>query len=103
MILLDVQEQYDWQHSKFYFRTMTECEIFMNVFRNHFCNVPWNTPKIIPDTSELSEYDLKYLNRDPKIRAESNLSWGFSLVKFNNIDLNEQQMNFINDFMICNK
>lgn len=79
----------------FYFHTMQDCNDFLYVFKDHWCNVPWENPKEVSDDFKISESQRKSMDKPPKERAESNLSWGFSLVKRLGIDLTESQNLFV--------
>lgn len=83
----------------FYFKTMKECEEFLYVFKDHWCNVPWKKPVEVSDDIKISEYKRNDLNNSPKERAESNLSWGFSNCRFHNIGINNTQSAFVNNFI----
>ncbi len=82
----------------FYFHNMKDCEDFLYVFKDHWCNVPWEEPILIPDDENIGSNNRKYMDIPPKERAEDNLSWGFSLVKRLGIDLTKEQSNFIKSF-----
>ena len=79
----------------FYFKTMRDCEAFIYVFKDHWCNVEWNEPIERPDFFEMSKYQRESLDKDPKKRAESNLSWGFNLCRKSNIGLTDSQNAFV--------
>lgn len=79
----------------FYFKTMQDCAAFIYVFKDHWCNVEWNEPIERPDFFEMSRYQREVLNKDPKERAESNLSWGFNLDRKFNRGLNDNQNAFV--------
>ena len=79
----------------FYFRNMQDCEAFMHVFKDHWCNVEWNEAIERPDFPEMSRYQREALNKDPKERAESNLSRGFNLDRKFNRGLNDNQNAFV--------
>lgn len=83
----------------FYFHTMQDCNDFLYVFKNHWCNVPWEKPREVPNDFPIGKSQRKSMNEPPKKRAESNLSWGFSLVKRLNIDLSESQNLFVKDMV----
>ena len=75
----------------FYFYNMADCEAFMYVFKDHWCNVPWRAPVEVPDWTDITDSQRKAMDKNPKQRAESNLSWGFSLCRALGIDLNDDQ------------
>lgn len=83
----------------FYFHTMQDCNDFLCVFKNHWCNVPWEKPREVPNDFPIGKSQRKSMDEPPKKRAESNLSWGFSLVKRLNIDLSERQNLFVKDMV----
>ena len=61
----------------FYFKTIQECEDFKKVFRDHWTHVKWEKPEEV-DEHSVPSHKKEYINRPPKERAESNLSWGFN-------------------------
>ena len=77
--------------STFYFRTMDQCSKFLNVFKDHWCNIPWKKPVEISDNTRIPDYALSRLDIDPEQIAISNLSWGFGMTKYYNIDLSKDQ------------
>lgn len=83
--------------AKFIFKSMEDCEKFKHVFKDHFCNVPWNTPTIVDEQIFLGT-DYKIIS-DPKKAAEDNLSWGFSLCKFHKISETEEQLSFVKNMI----
>lgn len=100
MIKLEID--YDSYYNKpvFYFRTRDDCNKFLNVFKDHWCNIRWKDPVEIPYNTKLSSYDEKTLDEDPKKRAESNLSWGFNLARYYGDDkLKPSQQAFIDKMM----
>lgn len=84
----------------FYFHNDSDCDDFIQVFKDHFCNVPWKKTHLIFD---LSTYPKERLNmdKDPKERAEENLSWGFVLADdiHGRGYLTEDQRSFVNGIM----
>ena len=89
------------RNTSFYFNNIEDCKQFLEVFEDHWCNVPWATPKVVKE-SEVPNNKLLYINDNPKIRAEQNLSWGFGLVSYLDRDLTPGQRAFI-DNMIKDK
>lgn len=85
----------------FYFHNMSDCKEFLYVFKDHWCNVPWETPIEIPDDTYITSRERICMDKPPKKRAEDNLSWGFSLVRFLGIELNKNQLSFVSSF--CSK
>lgn len=83
----------------FYFHTMQDCKDFMYVFKDHWCNVPWNTPVEITSDTYISEDLKREMDKPPKKRAQDNLSWGFNLVERLDIDLTKEQNNFVKSMM----
>jgi len=79
----------------FYFHTMQDCNDFLYVFKDHWCNVPWEKPREVPNDFPISKNQRKSMDKSPKERAESNLSWGFDHTKWLEIDLNEKQNSFV--------
>lgn len=83
----------------FYFHNMKDCEDFMYVFEDHFCNVPWKQPVEMPDTTPIRFEEKKDMNKPPRERAESNLSWGFNLTHRLGIGLTDEQNDFVKSVM----
>lgn len=82
----------------FYFHNMEDCNEFLYVFKDHWCNVSWEDPLVIPDDSNISQEDGKEMDVSPKKRAEENLSWGFNLVRDKDIGLTKVQRFFVELF-----
>lgn len=83
---------------KFYFANMEDCETFMQVFKDHMCNIPWKKPVEAPSFPEMTEKYRRYMeviSADPKKAAESDLMWGFSLVDSLHIGLTGSQQSFV--------
>lgn len=87
--MIQLTEKINLTH--FYFSTMDDCNIFINTFKDHLCTVPWNDPVEIPDDYvPISNY--RYIIKNPKVRAEDNLSWGFSLIRrYNEVNNNNNK------------
>lgn len=83
----------------FYFHTMKDCNDFLYVFSDHWCNVPWESPKEISDDFPILESQRWRMDIPPKKRAEDSLSWGFSLVRRLGIDIDENQNSFVKDIV----
>lgn len=83
----------------FYFHSMEDCKAFMYVFEDHFCNVPWEKPEIVPDDTKISIDHRRLLEEDPKAKAERYLSWGFNLTKKHHIGLTSAQNSYIKSAM----
>jgi len=79
----------------FYFHTMQDCNDFLYVFKDHWCNVPWEKPREVSDDFPISRIQRESMDKPPKKRAGSSLSWGFSLVKRLNIGLSKRQNLFV--------
>ena len=88
------------RNETFYFNNIEDCRIFMDVFKDHWCNIIWEKPIEVPDCSIPYE-ELGFNNKDPKKRAEDNLSWGFNSLWANPLDggLNAKQQAFIDEFI----
>lgn len=87
-------------NSTFHFHTMHDCRKFLKVFEDRLCNVPWERPIIVPDSTKLSEYEQNAINEDPEIRAERDLGWGWNLARLLGRDVqNKQQKELINSIM----
>ena len=97
MIKLAVKANHSYRSEHvFYFHNMNDCNAFKEVFRNHWCNIRWEKPVEIPNDTKIEYNKRKAMDKDPKQRAESNLSWGFSLEKGEGWDkLNNRQTQFI--------
>lgn len=87
------------RNSEFYFRSKKECDAFLWVFDDHWCNVPWKKPVEIPDNTPLNEYWKEHINDDPKKLAVEKLNWGFSNCKYNNIGRTASQQSFLDDMV----
>ena len=61
----------------FYFNNIEDCNKFLYVFKNHWCNVKWEKPEEIPNNTYIKDYHKRYLGR-PEELAENNLKWGFN-------------------------
>lgn len=83
----------------FYFHNMKDCEEFMKVFENHWCNVPWKDPIEKENFDEAEDEEIEAMDESPEKRAEDALHWGFSLVKFLHIDINDSQRVFVNSMI----
>lgn len=98
MVLLTLREPYkNEREGNFYFKTMEECKSFLYVFKDHWCNIPWDIPKeVSSDKANLTNYQIRSLEVDPKKRAEENLSWGFNFIKYHDLNkTTEEQILFI--------
>lgn len=79
---------------------MNDCEKFIYVFKDHWCNIEWENPAKVPDNLKISDYERKALDKDPVERAESNLSYGFNLVRYCGKDkLIKEQSLFIKEII----
>lgn len=84
----------------FYFHNMDDCNTFKEVFRDYWCKIQWDKPVEIPNDTKIEYSERKAMDKDPKERAESNLSWGFSLEKGEGWDKRTSSQNtFINSFI----
>lgn len=98
MVKLEVKDP-QYKQSPIYFKTMEDCEAFKYVFQDHMCNVPWLPPVEADKFPEMTDGHRREMEKDPKKRAESDLSWGFYLVDRLNIGLTAEQHGFIKDIM----
>lgn len=89
MVKLEVNDKINYE--VLYFHNMKECNEYLYVFNDHWCNVPWKSPVEIPDDADIPYQDRACMDMPPKKRAEADLSWGFSLVKSLEIELNYEQ------------
>lgn len=85
--------------STFYFRNMEQCDQFISVFKDHWCNIPWLKPIDLGDNVIIPNYALRMIDIDPKDRAIANLSWGFNMAKVYNIGLSEEQQKALEEMM----
>ena len=99
MVKLEAKDVFFNSVKAFYFHNMADCRTFLYVFRNHWCNVPWNTPVEAPSWPEMNAHQRRAMDLDPKERAESCLSWGFHFAKRNHIGNTEEQNVFIRSFI----
>lgn len=83
----------------FYFKNINDCNKFLYVFKDHWCNVRWESPIEKPEFLEMTDRQREELDEDPKERAEDNLMWGFCIEKDRNIRLNSSQLSFIDNFI----
>jgi len=92
--MIKLTSKNNWNKGVFYFRTMEDCNEFLYVFQDHFCNVPWNTPIEVPNTILLEQQQAIAMSASPKERAEKNLSWGFSIA---GTSLTSTQQAYVNE------
>lgn len=79
MSIIKLQSKNKFNRGIFYFYTMEECNNFLYVFKDHFCNVKWEKPIELPEDTIIDTYSKQMMDIPPKKRAENNLSWGFSV------------------------
>lgn len=84
--------------TKFYFYTLADVNAFLYVFKDHWCNISWEGPEEI-SINEVPKDRIMKMKKNPKERAESNLSWGFNLAKMCGKDINDEQIAFIGNFI----
>lgn len=85
-----------------FFHTMDDCIKYMKVFEDHWCNVPWDQPREIRDETipkDKLEKLKRFADKDPKERAEQDLSWGFSLCEVYGIENTAAQKAFVESFI----
>lgn len=75
----------------FYFKDMEDCERFLYVFKDHYCNVPWDEPEESDEFSNMDVNDIYDMDEDPVDRADRSLGWGFSLCDSLEIGLTNYQ------------
>ena len=98
--MIKLESDYGWNDSIKYFNTIEECNEYMKVFKDHWCNIRWKTPVVVPDNTSLTDYEKSRLLKSPKERAESNLSWGFNMERFYGDDkLTNNQITFVNNLV----
>lgn len=93
--MIELKERYG--RGTFHFHNIEECEAFLYVFRDHWCNVEWRPPAHMQDNSQVE--DIEYMNIPPKQRALSNLSWGFNIAKDLTVDQERSVLLMQNDFL----
>lgn len=94
MVKLQVIDPRGYRHSPLYFKTMEDCDTFKYVFKDHMCNVPWEQPIeacSFPEMTNLQRHHMEEMSKDIKKYAESNLSWGFSIMEGCEIGLTSEQ------------
>lgn len=74
----------------YYFHNMKDCEAFKHVFKDHWCNVSWKSPEEIPD-NKVPEKSRKYMNEDPKARANCDLGPMFGMLRDQGIRRTSEQ------------
>ncbi len=77
-----------------YFRNEEDANAYLYVFKDHWCNLKWSLPVVVRDSRVPSKY-TKYIDMDPKERAEADLSWGFAIIENKNIGLTSEQKRFV--------
>lgn len=90
--MVRLQSKNKYNRGVFYFHTMDECNDFLYVFSDHFCNVDWEKPVEISDNTMLSYEHRRAMDIPPKERAERYLSWGFDVAGKN---LTREQMEYV--------
>lgn len=85
----------------FYFHNMKDCNEFIYVFKDHFCNIEWSEPKEFPDNSILLSSEREAMDIPPKERAERNLKWGFNAINKSDcqVKINTEQKKFVYDMV----
>lgn len=84
----------------FWFKTITDCNAFKYVFKDHWCNINWNPIEIVTDPYSIPNERYTHWDDDPKKRADDLLTWGFSWVKAHGGDnLTHEQQRFVNDMV----
>lgn len=78
-----------------YFNTMKDCEKFLYVFKDHWCNARWNKPIEADSFPEVDSDDWDDLQKNPKKMAEDNLEWGFFLEKYMGAKRSREQEDFL--------
>ena len=83
IVKLEVDLDEDHKHLSyrcfpFYFHNDSDCDDFIHVFKDHFCNIPWKRTQLIFDLGQYAKEKLN-MDKNPKTRAEENLSWMFVL------------------------
>ena len=90
----------------FYFNDMKDCNKFLYVFKNHWCNVKWENPVEISNNTPIPDYYRRYLGK-PEELAEDNLKWGFNSFNddytTNNDNITPRQLAFVRNMVECVK
>lgn len=81
-----------------YFRNEEDANAYLYVFKDHWCNLKWSLPVVVRDSRVPSKY-TKYIDMDPKERAEADLSWGFAIMERNNMMLSSEQKNLVEELV----
>lgn len=84
-----------WPHNVLYFHNMRDCKKYLAVFTNHWCNVPWDDPIVIPDNTLITSEQRAAMDKSPRKRAKADLSWGFSMCRSNKIPLTAKQQKIL--------
>lgn len=98
VVKLETNFKDEMDQETFYFKGMEECEEFIKKLNGHLCFIPWKKPIEVP-ISKVPDIKKEYLNVDPIKRAEGNLSWGFSALRFHNIDNSEKIGKIVSSIM----
>lgn len=80
MVRLCNVHRYSPKKRIFYFNTLDECNEFINVFNENSCNVKWEEPREIPDTTRIKTGERELMRQSPRERAEKALNWGFNII-----------------------
>ena len=93
MIKLESNFKYGYNITR-YFKTIEDCNKYLYVFKDHWCNVPWKEPE------EIDRFDIKaatVLVNDPIKIANGDLGWGFNTCDLNNIGETKEQREFVSN------
>ena len=81
------------KHSKKYFLSKEDFDKYAYVFKDHWCHIHFHEQ----DFEEITDDEIiKQAKRDPKERAESELSWGFA--NENNHGFTPEEAAFLKSF-----
>ena len=78
MLVYKLEAKNDWQKAKWYFKSMDELNQFVNVFKDHGCDIDWNHRLVNDAIEPIDDWDLRDMNKNPVKRAEANLNWAFN-------------------------
>lgn len=91
MIKLESNFKYGYNITR-YFKTIEDCNKYLYVFKDHWCNVPWKDPEEI--TGFDAKASVEAIN-DPIEIANGDLGWGFNNCDLNNIEETKEQRDLV--------
>lgn len=76
--MIKITAKNDWQHSKWYFYTIEECDVFIRTLKDHGADIDWNEPARVPLSIAIGANYRSDMNKDPRERAIEALGWAFN-------------------------